>query len=202
LIADALRHGDRLARHRRLVDLGLTLDHVTVGRHPIARTDHDDVAHAQALNRQLPNLSGFLDLSDARHEIDQGLYARPGTPRSNRFQKFADRKQKYDDRCLFGGTDRHRPCGRYCHESFDAKRCAGHSADECAPRDRHEPDKRRRAVCPQREFGSYDRDCERKRKEACKAQDHPALARLPPGLIANSLLVLRRGVGRAGDRYA
>ena len=154
LIADALRDRDRLAGTGASSTSDCALDHLTVGRHPVARTNHDDVAHAQALNGHLPNLAGLFEPSDARHEIDQSFDARPGTPRCDRFQKFADRKQEYDDRCLFGGADRDGPGGRHCHERLDAERRAGQSAGECAPRDGHEPDKRRRAVSPQREFGS------------------------------------------------
>ena len=107
-VADALRDRHRLAGNRRLIDLGLAFDHVTVGWHPVAWTNHDNVAYAHALNAHLPDLAGLFDPSGARHEIDQSLDARPRTPRCNGFQKFTDREQEYDDRCLFGCADRER----------------------------------------------------------------------------------------------
>jgi hypothetical protein len=50
LFADSFSDRDRFAGHGRLVDLGPTFDHATIGRHPVARTNHRDVAHPQMLD--------------------------------------------------------------------------------------------------------------------------------------------------------
>ena len=200
MVANVLRDENGFAGHRSLVDLGLAFDHATVGRHLVARPNDHDVADAQALNRHFADLAGHFNPSGAWYEADQSLDARSGMPRSDRFEKFADREQEYDDRRLFGCTDRDGPGSRHRHESFDAKWGAGQSADESTARDGHEPDKRRRGISPKREFGPCSRDDERKREDACEPQNFAALDCIPPGLIVG--LAFARRVACAGDRFA
>mmetsp|Transcript_22231 Transcript_22231/g.72051 ORF Transcript_22231/g.72051 Transcript_22231/m.72051 type:complete len:633 (+) Transcript_22231:781-2679(+) len=80
LVADALRHRERLARERRLVHRAQPAHHLAVHRHPVARQHRDEVARPQSPRRNRPRrriicivttaAAANDEVGGARHEVE------------------------------------------------------------------------------------------------------------------------------------
>ena len=108
-VAGALRDRHGLAGDRRLVDLRLPIDDVTIGRYSVARAHQDNIADLELLHWNLANLTVLLDPSHARHNVDQCLDTSSRSRSRNAFKQFADGEQKDDYGRLCGRSDRNRP---------------------------------------------------------------------------------------------
>ncbi len=140
--ADRLLHRQRLARHRRLVDVAVARRHLSVQWNLFSRLDEDHVADPDLVDRHLHDATvpthdclGWRQLHE-RPDRSAGTIHRPG------FEHLRQREQKNDRRCFRPLAQRESADDRDHHQDVDVEN-ARTCADGGAPHDGDTADDRR-----------------------------------------------------------
>ena len=190
LVARALaaRHG--FAVHRGFVQAGLPLPDHAIGRHPVARTDQQEIADLHLIGRDFPGGAPLDPQGEARGEIGQGLDAAAGPGGGIAFQHFADGKEEDDHRRLLARIDRQGADGGNGHEHFDSEDRARCRRRKGPPRHRRKRQQGRDAEGPGAGRRCQPFDDKGEPKQQAGGKDQPCLGRLPPGLAPVGRIVV------------
>ena len=118
----ALTAGQRLAGDRGLVDLAETLQHLTVGADPLARTHQDDVAdHELGGVDHLLLAGGGQPGRLLRGEVEKRAHRVSGTPGDEGLQRTGGGEDDDQQRALEHLPDRGRQQRRHDHQEVDVE---------------------------------------------------------------------------------